>query len=550
MTVHPDEARAAPRAPAAVPPGPGQGVPGDSIVVLNVDDYEAGRYATSRVLRQAGFDVLEAGTGAEAVQLAARQPDLVVLDVNLPDFDGFEVCRRLKADPATSGIPILYLSALYYDLEHRIRGLEQGADAYLKQPVEPRELVATAHALLRARSVERAVRLSEERFRCLVEATTQVVWTTDPAGQIVGEQPAWAAFTGQGPEQSRGSGWADAVHPDDRERVLQAWRGAVAGGRTYEAEYRLRRRDGEFRSVAVRGVPVLEGDGTVREWVGVGTDVTERIRAEEERDRALYEAERARVEAEEASRAKSGFLANMSHEIRTPINAIVGYTDLIEMGIAGPVTERQQSQLERIRLSSQHLLGLINEILDFAKVESGQMTTRFEAVPVAEVVQAALALVQPQAAKAGLDVENRVDGDCAFSFRGDLDRVRQILVNLLSNAVKFTESGGRVVVECGVSPVPLAGARLAGEGPWTYVRVRDTGSGVPTAQAESIFEPFVQGETGHTRTKGGTGLGLAISRQLARLMEGDITLESEPGQGSTFTLWLPASGLVIPSADL
>jgi PAS domain S-box-containing protein len=534
MSGKPDQARTRQGSPAGLLPDTGPRLHEDSIVVLNVDDYEAGRYATSRVLRQAGFDVLEAASGTEAVQLATRQPDLVVLDVNLPDFDGFEVCRRLKSDPGTAGIPVLYLSALYHDLEHRIRGLEVGADAYLKQPVEPRELVATAHALLRARYVERAVRQSEERFRCLVEATSQV-----------GEQPSWTAFTGQEPDEARGSGWADAVHPEDRGRVLAAWRAAVAGRDPFQAEFRLRRRDGEFRSVAVRAVPVLESDRAVREWVGVGTDVTERIRAEAERDRALAEAERARVDAEEASRAKSGFLANMSHEIRTPINAIVGYTDLIEMGIGGPVTERQQAQLERIRLSSQHLLGLINEILDFAKVESGQMTTRFEPVPVYEVVQAALALVQPQAAKGGLDVDNRVDGDCAFGFRGDLDRVRQILVNLLSNAVKFTEAGGRVIVECGVSDVPRGGARLAGTGPWTYVRVQDTGSGVPAEQAESIFEPFVQGETGHTRTKGGTGLGLAISRQLARLMEGDITLESVPGQGSAFTLWLPATSLVV-----
>jgi len=516
----------------------------ESIVVLNVDDYEAGRYATTRVLRQAGFEVIEAGTGAEAVSLAGRQPDLVVLDVNLPDFDGFEVCRRLKSDGVTSGIPILYLSALYYDLEHRIRGLEVGADAYLKQPVEPRELVATAHALLRARHVERAVRQSEERFRSLVEAISQVVWNADRTGAVVEALPSWTAFTGQGQDEARGSGWLLAVHEDDRERTREAWDAAVAEGCSYEADYRLRRHDGEYRFLEVRAVPVREADGSVREWVGVGTDVTERIRAERDRDQALRDAERARADAEDANRAKSGFLANMSHEIRTPINAIIGYTDLIEMGIGGEVTEQQRAQLQRIRLSSQHLLGLINEILDFAKVESGQLTTRAESVRIADVVGEALALIQPQAAKAGLDVENRVDEVCPFAFRGDLDRVRQVLANLLSNAVKFTDAGGTVRVECGVDEDP-GSAHLSGDGPWAFVRVMDTGSGVPTGQEEAIFEPFVQGESGHTRTRGGTGLGLAISRHLARAMEGDITLQSEPGQGSVFTLWLPAAAVVV-----
>ncbi len=520
----------------------------DSIVVLNVDDYEAGRYATTRVLRQAGFEVIEAGSGTEAVSLAGRQPDLVVLDVNLPDFDGFEVCRRLKSDPVTAGIPILYLSALYYDLEHRIRGLEVGADAYLKQPVEPRELVATAHALLRARYVERAVRQSEERFRSLVEAISQVVWTADRTGAVVEALPSWTTFTGQGLDVARGSGWLLAVHADDRERIREAWHVAVAAGRPFEADYRLRRHDGEYRYLEVRVVPVPEGDGSVREWVGVGTDVSERIRAEHDRDRALRDAERARADAEDANRAKSGFLANMSHEIRTPINAIIGYTDLIEMGIGGEVSEQQRAQLQRIRLSSQHLLGLINEILDFAKVESGQLTTRTESVRISDVVGEALALIQPQAAKAGLEVENQAAEGCPFAFRGDLDRVRQVLANLLSNAVKFTDTGGTIRVECGVEESP-GSAHLSGDGPWAFVRVQDTGSGVPAGQEEAIFEPFVQGESGHTRTRGGTGLGLAISRHLARAMEGDITLRSEPGQGSAFTLWLPAAAMVVVLGD-
>ncbi|HEX7240339.1 MAG TPA: PAS domain S-box protein, partial [Longimicrobiaceae bacterium] len=436
------------------------GVREDRIVVLNVDDYEAGRYATSRVLRQAGFDVVEAATGAEALRMAARLPDLVVLDVNLPDVDGFEVCRQLRADPLTEGIPILYLSALYYDTEHRILGLEMGADAYLKQPVEPRELVATAHALLRARYVERAVRESEERFRSLVEATSQVTWSTDPAGDVVDAQPSWCDFTGQGPEECRGRGWLDAVHPDDRARTAAAWDAAVAGPHPFQAEARVRRHDGEYRDLTLRAVPVPDGSGGVREWVGGGADVTERKRAGEERDRALREAERAREEAEEANRAKSGFLANMSHEIRTPINAIIGYTDLLDMGIGGAVSAEQRAQLERVRVSSRHLLGLVNDVLDFAKIESGQMVTVRESGSIAEAVAGALALVAPQAAAGGLAVENGVEGECGLRYVGDPDRVRQILVNLLSNAVKFTDPGGKVTVSCGVAEGPQPGARL------------------------------------------------------------------------------------------
>ncbi len=356
---------------------------------------------------------------------------------------------------------------------------------------------------------------------------------------MVDAQPSWCDFTGQGAEECRGRGWLDAVHPDDRARTAAAWDSAVAGPRAFHAEARVRRADGEYRDLTLRAVPVPDGGGGVREWVGGGADVTERKRAGEERDRALREAERAREEAEEANRAKSGFLANMSHEIRTPINAIIGYTDLLDMGIGGTVSDEQRAQLERVRVSSRHLLGLVNDVLDFAKIESGQMVTVRESGSIAEAVAGALALVAPQAAAGGLAVENGVEGECGLRYVGDPDRVRQILVNLLSNAVKFTDPGGKVTVSCGVAEGPQPGARLAGPGPWTCVRVEDTGRGVPPAQAESIFEPFVQGETGHTRTRGGTGLGLAISRQLARDMDGDITLESRVGAGSVFTLWLP-----------
>jgi signal transduction histidine kinase len=255
------------------------------------------------------------------------------------------------------------------------------------------------------------------------------------------------------------------------------------------------------------------------------------------------EAERARAAADEANRAKSEFLASMSHELRTPINAVIGYAELLDMGITGPVTEDQQRQLQRIRASSAHLLALVNDVLDLSKVEAGRMTVEHERVAVAPVVAEGVALVEGEAATRELLLENAC-GDPGATFFGDADRVRQIIVNLLSNAVKFTPPGGRITVAEGVSGRADAAADVSAEGPWRWVSVRDTGIGMERDELDRIFRPFMQAESGHTRRTGGTGLGLTISRQFARLMGGDLTVDSEKGNGSTFTLWLP----IAPSA--
>jgi signal transduction histidine kinase len=251
------------------------------------------------------------------------------------------------------------------------------------------------------------------------------------------------------------------------------------------------------------------------------------------------EAELARAAADTANRAKSDFLATMSHELRTPINAVLGYNELLDLEIAGPVTAGQRLHIERIRSSSRHLLTLINDILDLAKVEAGQLTVEHEPDTVGEVLREAVALVGAQYAEREVTLRN----DCSepdTPYVGDRDRVRQILLNLLSNAVKFTEPGGSVTVRCGTTAQPHPGAVLAGPGPWTCLEVEDTGIGIDPDEVGSVFEPFVQVEGGRTRTQGGTGLGLTISRQLARLMGGDLTLRSEKGKGSCFSLWLPA----------
>jgi signal transduction histidine kinase len=265
-------------------------------------------------------------------------------------------------------------------------------------------------------------------------------------------------------------------------------------------------------------------------------DISDRKRAEE-RAVQLQRERLARAEAEASSQAKSEFLATMSHELRTPLNAVIGYSELLDLGIAGTLSTDQHKQITRIRDSARHLLGLVNEILDLARVEAGKLTVQSEAAGARETIDSAIALAQPIAESRGILLTN-CDSSADIQYQGDEDRVRQILINLLNNAIKFTSAGGSVTIDCGTTPHRPANARLSDQGPWVTISVVDTGIGIPADRLASIFDPFVQVQTGHTRSKDGSGLGLTISRRLARLMGGDLVVQSEPGKGSTFTLWL------------
>ena len=268
-------------------------------------------------------------------------------------------------------------------------------------------------------------------------------------------------------------------------------------------------------------------------------DITDRKEASERAQQLVFERE-ARLEAEAASRAKSEFLAIMSHELRTPLNAVLGYSELLELGISGPLTDKMREQIGRIRMSGTHLLGLVNDILDLAKVEAGRLTVSTGPASAAGTVAAAISLIQPQASARGLTLEVEPIAEPVPIYLGDDERVRQIVVNLLSNAVKFTAAGGKVSIRVALTGHPGAEGRLRPNTKYVTFSVTDTGQGIAEDKLLSIFDPFVQVESGHSRSREGSGLGLTISRRLARLMGGDLTVVSEPGKGSTFTLWLPA----------
>ena len=241
--------------------------------------------------------------------------------------------------------------------------------------------------------------------------------------------------------------------------------------------------------------------------------------------RAREEAERARTTAERASMAKSDFLAMMSHELRTPLNAVAGYAELIELGLRGPVTEEQVSDLQKIRRNQRHLLGLINSVLSFARLDSGRISYDVTNVPLAACLQSMESLVQPQIG--GKNLRYRCDtADPRVSVRADSEKIQQILLNLLDNAIKFTPDGGDITLRADVHDA------------FVHISVADSGAGIASSRWDEIFEPFVQVSTPTVR-KEGVGLGLAISRELARGMAGDLTVSSEIGAGATFLLTLP-----------
>ena len=403
---------------------------------------------------------------------------------------------------------------------------------------------------------------SEKRYRELVEHLREVIFECDGTGSLIFLNQAWAEILGHPVSESLGHSIAEFLCEEDQETgvaLITGQRRKVSGQEQKELRFRHRNREVVWLELSVRSVD----DGRM---VGSLYNIDERKRAREElqkaydqlevrvqeRTTALREtnqhlqheiAEREQVEvallqakeaAEAATRTKSEFLAKMSHELRTPMNAIIGFTRLIMRRCKEILPSKQYDNLEKILISAERLLALINDILDLSKVEAGRIEIHPVNFPLEPLIDTCLHTVEPTVKGEKLQLLKEVDTDLP-SLTTDKDRLHQIVINLLSNAVKFTENGA----------VTISAKRHGEE---IMIAVADTGIGIPAPALERIFEEFHQVDGGTTRQYGGTGLGLSISRHFARLLGGVITVQSTPGVGSTFTLTVPISYRIGPPA--
>jgi PAS domain S-box-containing protein len=356
---------------------------------------------------------------------------------------------------------------------------------------------------------------SENRYATLTRSIPQLVWTCLADGSCNYLSQQWEEYTGMSAEQQLGYDWLDRViHPDDRQRTLDHWMGAVEGKNAYDIEYRIKRYDGVYRWFRTRGTQMRNDVGQVIYWVGTCTDIQDTKETETRLEDAVKK-------ANAANELKSAFLANMSHEIRTPLGAVLGFTELLRDKNLNP--SEIESYHEIVKRNGEQLSNLINDILDLSKVEAGQFQAEITVSNVAEVAEDVVMTLDRKAKEKGLGLKCRIDGSVPKTFYTDPFRLRQILINLIGNSIKFTHVGA----------IELDVVRDSGKIKFT---VSDTGIGLTELQAKGLFQAFSQADPSITRKYGGTGLGLILSRRLAEALGGELNLErTEAGKGSVFS---------------
>ena len=528
-------------------------LPPPRAAILMVDDRPANLIALEATLAPLGHRMVCATSGRDALRaLLAEEFALILMDVQMPDLDGFETAALIRAHPRTAQTPIIFITAIHGDPPHAFKGYAQGCADYLQKPFDPtilrskvgvfvdlflREKRLEAQTIeLHSREREAVRRDSERRVQRLVDAMPLCLWALRPDGTMYYCNRAWTEYSGLSVEKSGPHHASHVVHPEDLERVAPLWAASFARGEAFDAEGRLRRAsDGSFRWHVGRAIPERDENGVVTGWIITAADVESQKKAEDEYARGVVRERQAREEAEAANRAKDEFLATLSHELRTPLSAMVGWTRMLRTGNLTP--EKAQKALETIERNAKAQAVLIEDILDVSRIITGKLRLEIQAMDPGAIARAAVDSVRPAADAKGILLEVSIAA-LPPSFRGDPSRLQQIIWNLLSNAIKFTPSGGHVALAIeGMRPTADPGHTGA-----VRVTVRDDGRGIDPRFTPFIFERFRQFDSTSKRAHGGLGLGLAIVRHLVELHGGTIGVESAgEGKGATFTAMLPSA---------
>ncbi len=495
------------------------------VLVFDHDREEGERFGA--MLAEAGMAVvLESDPLAMAEALTSSAPELALVATDTPGCDGIEVALVIRQFGDWTDLPIVLVADRITE-SHRLGAVAAGGAGFLARPFDAATLISSVQVRIRRARQHRATHqqlqnslaeLQRQRFALDQHA---IVSVTDVSGRITYVNDKFCQISRYSREELIGNNHRLLKSDEQPDAFFEAMWETISQGRVWHGEIRNRAKDGSHYWVETTIVPFLDGAGLPERYVSMRTEITRVKNAE-------LAMRRARDTSERANRAKGEFLSRMSHELRTPLNAILGFAQILESDQTAPLSEEQLEHVRQISHAGWHLLEMINEVLDLSRIEAGGISVTLVPTALAPLIEQCIALMRPLADQRGIEIDNRIDPNDGSRVVADAARLRQVVINLLSNAIKYNRQDGRIVLDSGADDLGR-----------TWLAVSDTGCGIPLERMDELFQPFNRLGADASGVEG-SGVGLALTKRLVELMQGEIRVESVPGEGATFTVELNA----------